>query len=45
MVDREVTIDDLKPMNDYRNRHEYWYQVGACWYDLFSLSLFNRRSG
>ncbi|KAI7844116.1 hypothetical protein COHA_002255 [Chlorella ohadii] len=27
VVDREVTIDDLKPMNDYRNRHEYWYQV------------------
>ena len=28
MVDREVTIDDLKPLNDYRSNHEFWYQVG-----------------
>ena len=29
VVDREVTVDDLKPMNDGRNHHEVWYQVRA----------------
>lgn len=29
VVDREVTVDDLKPMNDWRNNHEFWYQVRA----------------
>jgi hypothetical protein len=27
VVEREVTVDDLKPLNDWTNNHEFWYQI------------------